>query len=88
MKPLISLRHLVSCLLQKGVLPDKEVITYSGAGERSGHTWFVLKHLLGYPVVKNYDGSWVEWGNLVGVAIEQGEERPPRYQRFADSTRG
>lgn len=71
----------------KGVSPDKEVITYSRAGERSSHTWFVLKHLLGYPVVKNYDGSWVEWGNLVGVAIEQGEERPPRYARFADNAR-
>ncbi len=65
----------------KGVLPDKEVITYSRAGERSSHTWFVLKHLLGYPVVRNYDGSWAEWGSLVGVAIEQGDERPPRYPR-------
>ncbi|UCG51168.1 MAG: sulfurtransferase [Candidatus Latescibacterota bacterium] len=65
----------------KGVTPDKEVITYSRVGERSSHTWFVLKHLLGYPVVKNYDGSWAEWGNLVGVAIEQGEEKPPRFAR-------
>ncbi len=66
----------------KGVTPDKEVITYSRVGERSSHAWFVLKHLLGYPVVKNYDGSWAEWGNLIGVAIEQGEERPPRFVRY------
>jgi len=66
----------------KGVTPDKEVITYSRVGERASRTWFVLKHLLGYPVVRNYDGSWAEWGNLVGVAIEQGDERPPRYGRL------
>jgi thiosulfate/3-mercaptopyruvate sulfurtransferase len=72
----------------KGLLPDREIITYSRAGEHSSHTWFVLKHLLGYPVVKNYDGSWAEWGNLVGVAIEQGDERPPRYQRFGEDSRG
>ena len=59
----------------KDVTPDKDVITYCRIGERSSHTWFVLKHLLGYPKVKNYDGSWTEWGNLVGVAIETGEER-------------
>ncbi|MEJ2720934.1 MAG: sulfurtransferase [bacterium] len=66
----------------KGVTPDKEVITYSGVGERASHAWFVLRHLLGYPVVKNYDGSWAEWGNLIGVAIETGAERPPRFARF------
>jgi len=70
----------------KGITPDKEVITYSSIGERASLSWFVLKHLLGYPVVKNYDGSWAEWGNLVGVAIEQGEERPPRFARTADNT--
>jgi thiosulfate/3-mercaptopyruvate sulfurtransferase len=59
----------------KGVTPDKEVITYCRIGERSSHSWFVLKHLLGYPSVKNYDGSWTEWGNLVGVPIETGDER-------------
>ena len=68
----------------KGVSPDKEIITYCRTGERSSHTWFVLKHLLGYPVVRNYDGSWAEWGNLVGVAIEQGDERPPRYLRVGN----
>lgn len=57
---------------EKGVTIDKEVISYCRIGERSSHTWFVLKYLLGYPQVKNYDGSWTEWGNLVGVPIERG----------------
>jgi len=55
----------------KGVTPDKEVIAYCRIGERSSHTWFVLKYLLGYPDVKNYDGSWTEWGNLVRTPIEK-----------------
>jgi len=55
----------------KGITPDKEVIAYCRIGERSSHTWFVLKYLLGYPRVKNYDGSWTEWGNLVGAPIEK-----------------
>jgi thiosulfate/3-mercaptopyruvate sulfurtransferase len=55
----------------KGVTPDKEVITYCRIGERSSFTWFVLKHLLGYPNVKNYDGSWTEWGNMVRNPIEK-----------------
>lgn len=55
----------------EGVTPDKEVIAYCRIGERSSHTWFVLKYLLGYPAVKNYDGSWTEWGNLVGAPIER-----------------
>ena len=59
----------------KGIVPEKEIITYCRIGERSSHSWFVLKHLLGYPDVKNYDGSWTEWGNLVGAPIEVGEER-------------
>lgn len=54
-----------------GVTPDEEVIAYCRIGERSSLTWFVLKHLLGYPEVKNYDGSWTEWGNLVGAPIEK-----------------
>ncbi len=57
----------------QGVTEDKEVITYCRIGERSSHTWFVLKYLLGFPNVKNYDGSWTEWGNLVGAPIERGE---------------
>ncbi len=55
----------------KGVTPDKHVITYCRIGERSAHTWFVLTQLLGYPDVRNYDGSWTEWGNLVGAPIEK-----------------
>jgi thiosulfate/3-mercaptopyruvate sulfurtransferase len=55
----------------KGVTSDKEVIAYCRIGERSSHTWFVLKNLLGYPNVKNYDGSWTEWGNSVGLPIEK-----------------
>jgi thiosulfate/3-mercaptopyruvate sulfurtransferase len=54
-----------------GVTPDKAVIAYCRIGERSSHTWFVLKHLLGYRNVKNYDGSWTEWGNLVGAPVEK-----------------
>jgi len=55
----------------KGISPDKEVIAYCRIGERSSHTWFVLTYLLGFPNVKNYDGSWTEWGNSVGVPIEK-----------------
>ena len=55
----------------KGVTPDKEVIAYCRIGERSAHTWFVLTQLLGYGNVRNYDGSWTEWGNLVGAPIEK-----------------
>jgi thiosulfate/3-mercaptopyruvate sulfurtransferase len=55
----------------EGVTPDKEVITYCRIGERSAHTWFVLKELLGYKSVRNYDGSWTEWGSLVGVPVEK-----------------
>ncbi len=55
----------------KGIKPDGEVIAYCRIGERSSLTWFVLKYLLGYPKVKNYDGSWTEWGNLVNAPIEK-----------------
>jgi thiosulfate/3-mercaptopyruvate sulfurtransferase len=54
-----------------GVTADTPVIAYCRIGERSSHTWFVLKHLLGYQNVKNYDGSWTEWGNLVGAPVEK-----------------
>ena len=55
----------------KGIKSDEEVIAYCRIGERSSLTWYVLKYLLGYPEVKNYDGSWTEWGNLVGAPIEK-----------------
>ena len=55
----------------KGVTAEQEVRAYCRIGERSAHTWFVLRELLGYPTVKNYDGSWTEWGNLVDVPIER-----------------
>jgi thiosulfate/3-mercaptopyruvate sulfurtransferase len=56
---------------EAGLQPKDDVIVYCRIGERSSHTWFVLTHLLGYPRVRNYDGSWTEWGNLVGVPIER-----------------
>ena len=68
-KPADDLRELYG---SKGVGPDKEVTAYCRIGERSAHTWFVLRELLGYETVKNYDGSWTEWGNLVDVPIEKG----------------
>jgi thiosulfate/3-mercaptopyruvate sulfurtransferase len=55
----------------KDITPDKEIIAYCRIGERSSHTWFVLKYLLGYPNVKNYDGSWTEWGNMIANEIER-----------------
>jgi thiosulfate/3-mercaptopyruvate sulfurtransferase len=55
----------------KGVTPAKATIAYCRIGERSAHTWFVLTELLGYPDVRNYDGSWTEWGSLIGAPIEQ-----------------
>ena len=55
----------------KGIVPDKEIVTYCRIGERSSHSWFVLKYLLGYPDVRNYDGSWTEWGSMIGVPIEK-----------------
>lgn len=54
-----------------GLKPDQPIIAYCRIGERSSHTWFVLKYLLGYPDVRNYDGSWTEWGNLVDAPIEK-----------------
>jgi thiosulfate/3-mercaptopyruvate sulfurtransferase len=55
----------------KGIQPEREVIAYCRIGERSAHTWFVLKELLGYPQVRNYDGSWTEWGSTIRVPIEK-----------------
>ena len=56
---------------EKGLSPDDDIVVYCRIGERSSHTWFVLTYLLGYPQVRNYDGSWTEWGNLVGVPVEK-----------------
>ncbi len=58
---------------EKGLSPDDDVIAYCRIGERSSHTWFVLRHLLGFERVRNYDGSWTEWGNAVRVPIVKGE---------------
>ncbi|HIG74727.1 MAG TPA: sulfurtransferase [Bacteroidetes bacterium] len=60
-------------LEEQGLNPSDETVAYCRIGERSSHTWFVLKYLLGFKDVKNYDGSWTEWGNLVGAPIEKGE---------------
>jgi len=58
---------------EAGLRPDSDVVVYCRIGERSSHTWFVLHHLLGYQRVRNYDGSWTEWGNSVKVPITRGE---------------
>ena len=55
----------------QGITADRDVVAYCRIGERSAHTWFVLHELLGFPDVRNYDGSWTEWGSLVGVPIER-----------------
>ena len=62
---------LQALYVAKGVTPDKDVIAYCRIGERSSHSWFVLHELLGYPNVRNYDGSWTEWGSMVNVPIER-----------------
>ncbi|HET9213765.1 MAG TPA: sulfurtransferase [Gaiellaceae bacterium] len=68
-KPADELRELYG---GKGVTPERPVTAYCRIGERSAHTWFVLRELLGFGDVRNYDGSWTEWGNLVDVPIEKG----------------
>src|SRR5579859_4567101 len=68
-KPADQLRSIYQ--EQNGIQPDHDVVSYCRIGERSSHTWFVLTYLLGYPHVKNYDGSWTEWGNLVDAPIER-----------------
>lgn len=66
-----SADELCSIYENKGITSDKEVIAYCRIGERSSHSWFVLHYLLGYPKVRNYDGSWTEWGSLIGAPIER-----------------
>ena len=69
---------------EQGIRPDKDVITYCRIGERSSHTWFVLQELLGYPKVRNYDGSWTEWGNVVGLPVRN----PSIEERLRKEARG
>lgn len=66
-----SAAELQQNYVSKGITPDKEIICYCRIGERSSHSWFVLKYLLGYPQVRNYDGSWTEWGNMIGNPVEK-----------------
>jgi thiosulfate/3-mercaptopyruvate sulfurtransferase len=66
-----SLDELKALYGGAGISGNQPVIAYCRIGERSSHTWFVLKYLLGMDNVKNYDGSWTEWGNLVGAAVEK-----------------
>ncbi len=70
----LPVEELQKIYRSRGILPEKKVIAYCRIGERSAHTWFVLTQLLGYPEVKNYDGSWTEWGNLVDAPIKKGPE--------------
>ena len=65
-----SAEELRAIYQPQGIVPDEEIISYCRIGERSAHTWYVLHELLGYPSVRNYDGSWTEWGNIVGFPIE------------------
>ena len=66
-----SVNELKQIYESMGVTPDKDVLCYCRIGERSSHSWFVLKYLLGYPQVRNYDGSWTEWGNMIGNPVEK-----------------
>jgi len=66
-----SAEELRQLYMGKDITPDAEVVAYCRIGERSAHTWFVLTRLLGYPRVRNYDGSWTEWGSLVRAPIEK-----------------
>lgn len=66
-----SKEELKAIYENEGITPDKEIISYCRIGERSAHSWFVLNELLEYPSVRNYDGSWTEWGNLIDAPIER-----------------
>jgi thiosulfate/3-mercaptopyruvate sulfurtransferase len=69
-----SVAELKELYEKRGITRDKDVIAYCRIGERSSHTWFVLKYLMGYPKVRNYDGSWTEWGSMVNTPIARGAE--------------
>jgi thiosulfate/3-mercaptopyruvate sulfurtransferase len=71
-RPAAELRRVYADEL--GLRASDDIIAYCRIGERSSHTWFVLTHLLGYPLVRNYDGSWTEWGNLVRAPVARGSE--------------
>jgi thiosulfate/3-mercaptopyruvate sulfurtransferase len=73
-RPAEELRELYG---RHGVVPERDVVTYCRIGERSSHTWFVLRELLGFPRVRNYDGSWTEWGSSIGLPIENPHARTP-----------
>ncbi|MEM3004747.1 MAG: rhodanese-like domain-containing protein, partial [Candidatus Bathyarchaeia archaeon] len=64
-------RELKQIYISRGIRPDKEIVAYCRSGHRATVVWFVLSQLLGYPNVRVYDGSWTEWGNLVGAPIEK-----------------
>ncbi|MEX1121626.1 MAG: sulfurtransferase [Balneolales bacterium] len=66
-----SKEELTNLYVSHGITPDKPIIAYCRIGERSAHSWFVLKELLEYDDVRNYDGSWTEWGNLINAPIER-----------------
>ena len=66
-----SFDDLKALYAEKGITGNEPVIAYCRIGERSSLTWFAMKYLLGFDNVKNYDGSWTEWGNLVGAAVEK-----------------
>jgi len=66
-----SREELKKLYQQEGITPDKEIVAYCRIGERSAHSWFVLNELLEFPTVRNYDGSWTEWGNLIDAPIER-----------------
>ena len=69
-RPAEELRQMYAAI---GLTPTDEVVPYCRLGVRASYSWFVLKYLLGYPRVRNYDGSWTEWGNAAGAPIEMGE---------------